>query len=194
MVALAAVDDVQMRLGRLLTSDETTAASGLLDEASALARGWMRCVPDPVPGEVVIVVSRMVARVLASAASMQGMSVPYGTTQMQDQAGQVSMSRSFGDGTTTSTVLAHAIVTEGLKTLAAGANLLLDSAFQDDHGIALGSRVSLTAESFGPEATEGELIAATRTHYTLRRTDPRVGTVHVHFPRIGYVLKKAETP
>ena len=30
-----------------------------------------------------------------------------------------------GDGTTTSTVLAHAIVTEGLKTLAAGANAML---------------------------------------------------------------------
>ncbi|HNR46535.1 MAG TPA: TCP-1/cpn60 chaperonin family protein, partial [Anaerolineaceae bacterium] len=30
-----------------------------------------------------------------------------------------------GDGTTTSTVLAHAIVTEGLKTLAAGANPML---------------------------------------------------------------------
>lgn len=75
-----------------------------------------------------------------------------------------------------------------------GANLLLDSAFQDDHGIALGSPVSVAAESFGPEATEGELVAATRTHYTLRRTDPRVGTVHVHFPRIGYVLKKAENP
>ena len=36
------------------------------------------------------------------------------------------------------------------------------------------------------------LIAATRTHYSLRRTDPRAGTVHVHFPRIGYVLKKAD--
>ena len=78
--------------------------------------------------------------------------------------------------------------------LPAGANLLLDSAFQDDHGIPLGSRVTVAAESFGPEATEGELIAATRTHYTLRRTDPRAGTVHVHFPRIGYILKKAETP
>ena len=73
-----------------------------------------------------------------------------------------------------------------------GGNLLLDSAFQDDHGIALGSRVTITAESFGPEPTEGELIAATRTHYTLSRTDPRAGTVHVHFPRIGYVMKKAE--
>jgi len=37
------------------------------------------------------------------------------------------------------------------------------------------------------------LIAATRTRYTLRRTDPRAGTVHVHFPRIGYTLRKLET-
>ncbi|WP_198969083.1 glutathione S-transferase family protein [Xylophilus sp. ASV27] len=64
--------------------------------------------------------------------------------------------------------------------------------FQDEHGIALGSRVTVTAESFGPEPTEGELIAATRMHYTLRRTDERAGTVHVHFPRIGFVLRKAE--
>ena len=70
--------------------------------------------------------------------------------------------------------------------------LLTDSTFQDEHGIALGSLVTVAAESFGPEATEGELVAATRTHYTLRRTDERAGTVHVHFPRIGYVLKKAE--
>ena len=71
--------------------------------------------------------------------------------------------------------------------------LLTDSTFQDEHGIALGSLVTVAAESFGPEATEGELVAATRTHYTLRRTDERAGTVHVHFPRIGYVLKKAES-
>ncbi|TWO70138.1 glutathione S-transferase family protein [Caenimonas sedimenti] len=73
-----------------------------------------------------------------------------------------------------------------------GANLLVDSAFQDDHGIPLGTRVTITAESFGPEPTEGELIAATRTHYSLRRSDERAGTLHVHFPRIGYSLRKAE--
>lgn len=71
-------------------------------------------------------------------------------------------------------------------------NLLIDSAFQDDHGIPLGSAVTVAAESFGTETTEGELIAATRTHYSLRRIDPRAGTVHVHFPRIGFVLKKAD--
>ncbi|HYP86039.1 glutathione S-transferase family protein [Variovorax sp.] len=74
------------------------------------------------------------------------------------------------------------------------ASLLTDSTFQDDHGIALGARVTIAAESFGAETTEGELVAATRTHFTLRREDARAGTVQVHFPRIGYVLKKVETP
>ena len=61
--------------------------------------------------------------------------------------------------------------------------------FQDDHGIALGSRVTVTAEAFGPEPTEGDLVAATRMHFTLRREDARAGTVHVHFPRIGFALR-----
>jgi hypothetical protein len=72
-----------------------------------------------------------------------------------------------------------------------GHGLLRDSTFQDEHGIPLGSRVTVTAESFGPEPTEGDLIAATRTHYTLSRRDARAGTVHVHFPRISYVLRPA---
>jgi len=83
-------------------------------------------------------------------------------------------------------------VAKAAEPMPSGQNLLIDSAFQDDHGIALGTRVTVTAEAFGPESTEGELIAATRTHYTLQREDPRVGSVHVHFPRIGYVLRKAE--
>jgi len=75
--------------------------------------------------------------------------------------------------------------------LPAAEKMLVDSAFQDDHGIPLGTRVTIAAESFGNEPTEGELIAATRTHYSLRREDPRTGVVHVHFPRIGYVLRAA---
>ena len=61
--------------------------------------------------------------------------------------------------------------------------------FQDDHGFALGSVVSVAAETFGQEPTQGILLAATRTRYSLRREDTRAGTVHVHFPRIGYVLR-----
>ncbi|MDI1273982.1 glutathione S-transferase family protein [Polaromonas sp.] len=80
----------------------------------------------------------------------------------------------------------------GAEPMVVGHGLLRDSTFQDEHGIPLGSRVSITAESFGPEPTEGELIAATRTHYTLSRSDERAGMLHVHFPRIGYALKKVE--
>ena len=67
---------------------------------------------------------------------------------------------------------------------------LTDDTFQDDHGIALGSRVTVSAEVFGQEPTEGVLRAATRTRYTLERTDERAGRLHVHFPRIGFVLRE----
>jgi hypothetical protein len=69
--------------------------------------------------------------------------------------------------------------------------VLTDSTFQDEHGIPLGTEVSVAAESFGPEPTLGTLVAATRMHYTLRRQDERAGVVHVHFPRVGFILKKA---
>ena len=82
--------------------------------------------------------------------------------------------------------------TEAIALAAASTPLpVTDEPFQDEHGIALGSPVTIAAESFGAELTAGELIAATRMHYTLRRTDERAGTVHVHFPRVGYVLKAA---
>ena len=67
-----------------------------------------------------------------------------------------------------------------------------DTVFQDEHGIPLGSKVTISAEAFGQEPTEGVLLAATRTRYTLRREDPRAGVVHVHFPRIGFVLRAAQ--
>jgi len=71
--------------------------------------------------------------------------------------------------------------------------VLAEQPFQDEHGIALGSQVRIASDSFGPEPSSGELVAATRMHYTIRRVDARAGVVHVHFPRIGYVLKKEET-
>jgi glutathione S-transferase len=66
-------------------------------------------------------------------------------------------------------------------------------AFVDDHGIALGSEVTITADNFGLEPTPGILVAATKTRLTLRRHDERAGTVHVHFPRNGFILKKVKS-
>lgn len=68
---------------------------------------------------------------------------------------------------------------------------LAGEVFQDEHGLALGSEVVIAADAFGTEPTAGQLVAATRTRYTLRRHDARAGTVHVHFPRLGFHLKQA---
>lgn len=70
---------------------------------------------------------------------------------------------------------------------------LPEEAHQDFHGIALGEPAIIAAESFGLEPTEGILVAASRTRYTLRRQDPRAGEVHVHFPRVGFSLKAKES-
>lgn len=83
--------------------------------------------------------------------------------------------------------------TEALEVAqAATPQAVADAYFQDDHGIALGSWVTVKADSFGPEPTEGQLVAATRTRYVLARTDERAGTVHVHLPRVGYVMKAVQ--
>ncbi len=62
----------------------------------------------------------------------------------------------------------------------------------DEHGIALGNQVAITAEKFGMEASVGELVSASAKSYTIARTDSRAGRVHVHFPRLGFSLKRAE--
>jgi hypothetical protein len=40
-------------------------------------------------------------------------------------------------------------------------------------------------------STDGILVAANRERVVIERTDPAVGTVHVHFPRTGYLVFKA---
>ena len=69
---------------------------------------------------------------------------------------------------------------------------LTDDVFQDGHGFPLGTEVTVAADSFGTEPTQGKLVAATRTRLTLERSDPLTGTVHVHFPRMGFIMKKVD--
>ncbi|MBS0429635.1 MAG: glutathione S-transferase family protein [Proteobacteria bacterium] len=97
--------------------------------------------------------------------------------------------KAIGHGSLEKTTAADAVAEAKAAT---PKTVLTDSTFQDEHGIPLGSAVTIRAESFGLEETPGTLVAATRTHYTLARESEATGTVHVHFPRIGYVLKAAE--
>jgi len=59
----------------------------------------------------------------------------------------------------------------------------------DDAGPAPGQTVSVLAADRVPEAVIGEVVAVRRNEVVVRRTDDRVGTVHNHFPRSGYIIR-----
>lgn len=58
-------------------------------------------------------------------------------------------------------------------------------------GIALGAAVTVAADDYGKDPVAGTLVAANAQHIVIRRSDPAVGEVNVHFPRAGFVLSKA---
>jgi hypothetical protein len=66
---------------------------------------------------------------------------------------------------------------------------LPDAALVDPNGFTIGQQVAISAVDYGVDAVEGELVFSGTEELILRREDPRVGTVHVHFPRMGFAIK-----
>jgi len=64
-----------------------------------------------------------------------------------------------------------------------------DERFEDLNGFKAGQQVSIAATDYGTDAVAGELLFVGREELILRRTDERAGTVHVHFPRMGFRLQ-----
>ncbi|HEX3915443.1 MAG TPA: glutathione S-transferase family protein [Steroidobacteraceae bacterium] len=60
----------------------------------------------------------------------------------------------------------------------------------DSHGIALGDRVVIAATDTGVDPIEGTLYGATRDRISIARQDPRAGSLVVHFPRLGFELRR----
>ncbi len=67
-----------------------------------------------------------------------------------------------------------------------------ESEANDPSGCAPGDRVSVTADDYGRDPVVGELVACGPEEMVVRRVDPAAGTVHVHFPRAGFELARAE--
>jgi glutathione S-transferase len=65
------------------------------------------------------------------------------------------------------------------------------AAFVNTHGADPGERVTITPTDYALDPVEGELVLSTANEFAVRRRDERAGTVVVHFPRIGFQLKKA---
>jgi glutathione S-transferase len=58
-------------------------------------------------------------------------------------------------------------------------------------GIALGDTVQVMPVDYALDPVKGELLDCSAEQISVRRTDPRGGTVVVHFPRFGFQLQRA---
>ena len=58
-------------------------------------------------------------------------------------------------------------------------------------GFEAGQAVTVAAIDYGSDAVAGDVVGLTGDEVVLRRHDPHAGTVQVHFPRVGFQIKKA---
>jgi glutathione S-transferase len=80
---------------------------------------------------------------------------------------------------------------QALEIAGEGRFASVDVPFVDYHSVQLGDKVAIMPTDYGVDPVEGELALATETEFAVRRTDPIAGTVVVHFPRVGFQMKKA---
>jgi len=57
-------------------------------------------------------------------------------------------------------------------------------------GFAPGDAVKITADDYGLEASDGTIVRWGADEITIRRQDPALGEIAVHFPRSGYRIQK----
>tara|TARA_R110000824_G_scaffold118960_2_gene271452 strand:+ start:71015 stop:71965 length:951 start_codon:yes stop_codon:yes gene_type:complete len=58
----------------------------------------------------------------------------------------------------------------------------------EPNGLTPGMTVTIMADDYGRDPITGELVSSSAQHIAIKRTDPRVGDVTVHFPRMGFFV------
>ncbi len=61
----------------------------------------------------------------------------------------------------------------------------------EPNGLKPGDTVTVMADDYGRDPVSGELVSSSAQHIALKRNDPRVGDVVVHFPRAGFLVMKS---
>ncbi len=61
----------------------------------------------------------------------------------------------------------------------------------DPSGLSAGDAVFVMADDYGRDQIHGHLVSANPRSIVIARTDPSAGLLHVHFPRVGYILGRA---
>jgi hypothetical protein len=61
----------------------------------------------------------------------------------------------------------------------------------DPSGLKPGAAVTVRADDYGRDPIEGRLVTASAERITIARECGELDVVHVHFPRVGYLLAAA---
>ena len=61
----------------------------------------------------------------------------------------------------------------------------------EPNGWQAGDRVLVMADDYGRDPIAGELVRTSAQEIAIRRNDPTVGEVVVHFPRAGFLVVRA---
>ncbi len=61
----------------------------------------------------------------------------------------------------------------------------------DDEALPVGKTIKIRPDDYGQEETLGEIVWVTAEALAVKRTDPQVGDVLVHYPRLGYLFEDA---
>jgi glutathione S-transferase len=76
--------------------------------------------------------------------------------------------------------------------IAAGATRHAATQVEPGLGFEVGAAITVSANDYATDLVAGTLVGLTANEVVIERLDERAGTVHVHFPRIGYQIKKAK--
>ena len=91
--------------------------------------------------------------------------------------------KAFGHGTHEDMASAEAIL------LASRSTAFAPCAIDAGAGIAAGTPVGVTPADYAHDEVTGRLVGLDAGEVVVERVDERAGTVHVHFPRVGYHVK-----
>jgi glutathione S-transferase len=91
--------------------------------------------------------------------------------------------KAFGSGKPTEMPAAEALE---IAKAATPESIKVDA--NDPSGLKAGQKVSVTPDDTGKVPVEGELVGLAPERVSIKRSDPRVGDVVVHFPRAGYIV------
>ena len=95
----------------------------------------------------------------------------------------------MGEGTRTEVDIATA---HAAARAASPAEVTIDIDAHDAQRFTAGTQVVVEPDDTQRGGSVGELVVLQPNEVAIRRTDPRVGTVVVHFPRLGYRVRAAD--